>query len=111
MRVANHGNGAIASLARRVPPALRCRSMRAEELRKTPVPELHRLFVEEARDLPCGGLTALKSDPRAGARAVAGRIEERNHEAQAGGRRLARLCVFEAPLLGQGLTLVCGCDD
>ncbi len=85
--------------------------MRAEELRKTPVPELHRLFVEEARDLPCGGLTALKSDPRAGARAVAERIEKRNHEAQAEGRRLTRLCIFEAPLWEQGLTLVAGCDE
>src|SRR5260370_17313186 len=111
MRVANHGNGAIASIGRRGRQALRCRSMGAEELRKTPVPELHRLFVEEARDLPSGGLTALKSDPRAGARAVAERIEKRNHEAQAEGRRLTRLCAFETPLWEQGLTLVAGCDE
>jgi len=75
------------------------------------VPELHRLYVEEARELPSGGLTALKNDPRAGARAVAGRIEKRNHEAQAEGRRLTRLCAFEAPLWEQGLTLVAGCDE
>src|SRR5260370_19933300 len=111
MRVANHGNGAIASLARPAPYALGCRSRRAEDLRKARVRELHRLFVEEARDLPSGGLTALKSDPRAGARAVAERIEKRNHEAQAEGRRLTRLGAFEAPLWEQGLTLVAGCDE
>jgi ribonuclease HII len=85
--------------------------MRAEDLRKTKVPELHRLFVEEGRELPSGGLTALKSDPRAGARAVAERIDRRNHAAQAEGRRLTRLCAFESPLWEKGLTLVAGCDE
>ena len=37
--------------------------MRVEDLRRTPVPELQRLFVDEARDLPSGGLSALKDDP------------------------------------------------
>ena len=85
--------------------------MRAEDLRKTAVPELQRLFLDERRDLPSGGLTALKGDPRAGARAVAERIERRNHEAQAEGRRLTRLCAFELPLWAQGITLVGGCDE
>jgi len=76
-----------------------------------PVPELHRLYVEEARDLPSGGLTALKEDPRAGARAVAEKIDKRNHQAQAEGRRLSRLCAFEQPLWEQGITLVGGCDE
>jgi ribonuclease HII len=75
------------------------------------VPELHRLYVDEERDLPSGGLTALKGDPRAGARAVAERIERRNHEAQAEGRRLSRLCEFEEPLWAQGIILVGGCDE
>ena len=85
--------------------------MRAEDLRKTPVPELHRLFFEEERDLPSGGLTALKSDPRAGARAVAERIEKRNHKAQAEGRRLTRLSAFEQPLWDQGIVHVGGVDE
>jgi len=85
--------------------------VRVEDLRRTPVPELQRLFVEEGRDLPCGGLTALKCDPRAGARAVAERIERRNHKAQAEGRRLTRLCAFEQPLWDAGLTLVAGVDE
>jgi ribonuclease HII len=85
--------------------------MRAEDLRRTPVPELQRLYVEERRDLPSGGLTALREDLRAGARAVAERIEKRNHKAQAEGRRLTRLCAFEQPLWDQGLTLVGGCDE
>jgi len=82
-----------------------------EDLRRTPVPELHRLYVEEARDLPSGGLSALKADPRAGARAIAEKIERRNHKAQAEGRRLTRLCLFELPLWEQGITLVGGCDE
>ena len=85
--------------------------MRAEDLRRIAVPELHRLYVEEERDLPPGGLTALREDPRAGARAVAERIAKRNHKAQAEGRRLSRLCAFEAPLWEQGILLVGGCDE
>jgi len=72
--------------------------VRVQDLRRTPVPELQRLYVDECRDLPGGGLTALKSDPRAGARAIAEKIERRNHKAQAEGRRLSRLCAFELPL-------------
>jgi len=85
--------------------------VRLEDLRRTPVPELHRLYVEEAHNLPGGGLTALKEDPRAGARAIAEKIEKRNHKAQAEGRRLTRLCLFELPLWEQGITLVGGCDE
>jgi len=85
--------------------------MRAEDLCKTKVPELHRLFVEEERELPSGGLTALKQDPRAGARAIAEKIKKRNHRAQAEGRRLTRLSAFEAPLWEQGILLVGGCDE
>jgi ribonuclease HII len=85
--------------------------MRAEDLHRTPVPELHRLFLEGRRELPSGGLKALKEDPRAGARAVAERIEKRNHKAQAEGRRLTRLCAFEQPLWDQGLLLVAGVDE
>src|SRR2546430_10895662 len=85
--------------------------VRVQDLRRTPVPELQRLYVDECRDLPGGGLTALKSDPRAGARAIAERIERRNHKAQAEGRRLSRLCAFELPLWEQGITLVGGCDE
>jgi ribonuclease HII len=85
--------------------------MRSEELRQISVPELSRLFVDERRELPAGGLKALRDDPRAGARAVADRIEKRNHEAQAEGRRLTRLSAFEQPLWDQGLVHVGGCDE
>lgn len=96
----------------RVPAArLYAARVRSEELRRIPVPELHRLYVEEARTLPSGGLGALKEDPRAGARAIAEKIEKRNHKAQAEGRRLTRLCLFELPLWEQGITLVGGCDE
>jgi len=96
----------------RVPAArLYAASVRLEDLRRTPVPDLHRLYVEEERDLPSGGLSALKEDPRAGARAVAEKIEKRNYKAQAEGRRLSRLCAFELPLWEQGIILVGGCDE
>src|SRR5437870_5725424 len=96
----------------RVAPArLYFAGVRVEDLRRTPVPELQRLYVDECRDLPGGGLTALKADPRAGARAIAEKIERRNHKAQAEGRRLWRLCAFELPLWEQGITLVAGCDE
>src|SRR3954468_11391851 len=85
--------------------------MRLSELRKLPVPELARLFLDEGRELPPGGLSALRGDPRAGARAVAERIDKRNHKAQAEGRRLTRVCAFEAPLWEQGLEVVGGCDE
>jgi ribonuclease HII len=85
--------------------------VRVDELRGTPVPELQRLYVDECRELPSGGLTALKADPRAGARAIAEKIDRRNHKAQAEGRRLSRLCAFELPLWEQGITLVGGCDE
>ncbi|HUJ26939.1 MAG TPA: ribonuclease HII [Myxococcales bacterium] len=85
--------------------------MRLDDLSKLPVPELHRLYVEEGRALPDGGLSALKADRRAGARAVAEKIEKRNHQAQAEGRRLTRLSAFEAPLWAQGITLVAGVDE
>lgn len=76
-----------------------------------PVPDLQRLFLDQAHELPSGGLRALKEDPRAGARAVADRIEKRNHQAQAEGRRLTRLCAFEQPLWDQGILLVGGVDE
>jgi ribonuclease HII len=85
--------------------------MRAEDLRRTPVPELQRLFFEEHRELPSGGLKMLKEDPRAGARAVAERIEKRNHKAQAEGRRLTRLSAFEQPLWDAGVLHVGGVDE
>ena len=85
--------------------------MRAEDLRRTPVPELQRLFCDERRELPSGGLKALREDPRAGARAVAERIETRNHKAQAEGRRLTRLSAFEQPLWDQGVLYVGGVDE
>jgi ribonuclease HII len=85
--------------------------MRASDLRQVPVPELARLFLDEGQELPPGGLSALRNDPRAGARSIADRIDRRNHKAQAEGRRLSRLCAFEGPLWQQGLELVGGCDE
>ena len=70
-----------------------------------------RLYVDERAELPSGGLAALKDDARAGARAVAERIEKRNHQAQAEGRRLSRLSAYEQPLWDAGLLYVGGVDE
>jgi ribonuclease HII len=85
--------------------------MRVSKLRELPVCDLARLFIDEGRELPQGGLCALREDPRAGARAVAERIAKRNSKAQAEGRRLTRLSAFEAPLWEQGLQFVGGVDE
>ena len=85
--------------------------MRTEELRLLNVPELQRRFVDEGEELPRGGLLALREDPRAGARAVAGRIERRNQKAAAEGRRLTRLSAFEQELWEQGIEFVGGVDE
>lgn len=85
--------------------------MRPEELRLLNVPDLARRFLDGGEDLPRGGLLALKEDPRAGARAVAGRIERRNQQAAAEGRRLTRLSAFEQPLWEKGVELVGGVDE
>ena len=84
---------------------------RLEELRSMPVEELRRRYADGCEELPRGGLTALREDPRSGARGVAERILKRIHAAQAEGRRLSRLCAFEQPLWDQGLTLVAGVDE
>jgi len=75
------------------------------------VDELRRRYADGDEELPRGGLTALREDPRSGARGVAERILRRIHAAQAEGRRLTRLCAFEQPLWEQGLTLVAGVDE
>jgi ribonuclease HII len=82
-----------------------------DELRTMSVEELRKRFADGHEELPRGGLTALREDPRSGARAVAERILRRIHAAQAEGRRLTRLCAFEQPLWEQGLTLVAGVDE
>jgi ribonuclease HII len=84
---------------------------RLDDLRTMPVDELRRRYADGCEELPRGGLTALRQDPRSGARAVAERILRRIHAAQAEGRRLTRLCAFEQPLWEQGLTLVAGVDE
>src|SRR5438874_8212962 len=84
---------------------------RLDELCSMSLEEMRRRFVECGEELPRGGLMLLEADRRAGAREVAAKIERRNHQAQAEGRRLTRLCAFEQPLWDQGITLVAGVDE
>src|SRR2546428_13704919 len=65
--------------------------VRVEDLRRTPVPELQHLYVDECRDLPSGGLPGLKSDPSAGAPGDAAEEEAAQPEAEADGSAGSRL--------------------
>src|SRR5260370_643376 len=69
------------------------------------------LLSEVREELPRGGVSALKEDPRAGARAVAERIEKRRAAVRAEDRRLTRLSSFEQRLWDQGIELVGGVDE
>jgi ribonuclease HII len=81
------------------------------ELPALSVEDLRERFAEGREELPRGGLSALKEDPRAGARAVAERIEKRRAAARAEDRRLTRLSSFEQLLWDQGIELVGGVDE
>jgi ribonuclease HII len=81
------------------------------ELPALSIEELRERFAEEREQLPRGGLATLKEDPRAGARAVAERIEKRRAAARAEERRLTRLSSFEQTLWDQGIELVGGVDE
>ncbi len=86
--------------------------MTAKELQQLPLDELRRRFLgSTSGSLPRGGLAALRADERQGARALAERIARSGREAQAEGRRLARLLVFEQSLWSRGINLIAGVDE
>lgn len=73
--------------------------------------ELRRRYVEQGRSLPRDIESALRADPRPGARAILDAVERRRFSTRAEGQRLRRICRHEQELWQQGLTMVAGVDE
>lgn len=86
-------------------------SMGADKLRSVPLEELRRRFMVERAALPRGWLSALREDPRAGARALGEQLAKAGHAAQAEGRRLSRLLAYERAVWATGVQFIAGVDE
>jgi hypothetical protein len=85
--------------------------MRPEDIARMSVGELRARFVEKGRTLPLDCEEALRSDPRAGARAVFDAIRKRRRENRSEGQRLRHLLRHETALWERGLTRIAGVDE
>jgi len=75
------------------------------------VAELRRRLLEAEEPLPPEAEAALRSDPRAGARAVLAAVERRRAADRAEEQRLLRLLEFERPLWERGVAHLAGVDE
>ena len=86
-----------------------------QELLRQPLSALAERYVgsdeRPPHPLPQGLLAALEADPRAGARALARRLRNRQGRNRAEGQRLRNLLRFEVELWEQGLEHVAGVDE
>jgi ribonuclease HII len=73
--------------------------------------EMRRRYVELGRPLPREIESALRADPRAGARTILEAVERRRYSTRAEGQRLRRICRHEQELWQQGMTLIAGVDE
>jgi ribonuclease HII len=73
--------------------------------------DLRKRYVEQGRSLPRELESALRADPRPGARAILEAVERRRYSTRAEGQRLRRICRHEQELWQQGLTLIAGVDE
>lgn len=73
--------------------------------------ELRERYVARGLSLPRRLETALREDPRAGARAIIEAIERRRHDTRAEGQRLRHLSRHERELWQQGFLHVAGVDE
>lgn len=73
--------------------------------------ELHRRHVAEGRPLSRALETALRADPRAGARRLLAAIDKRRRDNRAEGQRLRTMCRFETALWKQGYARIAGVDE
>lgn len=73
--------------------------------------ELRRRHLQEGQPLPAGLLEALRTDPRAGAKALLRAIERRRAENRAEGQRLRHMLKFEAELWDEGYERIAGVDE
>ncbi len=85
--------------------------MRLAELAELPVDELRRRLLDEAEELPRGGMQALLDDQRQGARQIGAVFQRRKKAEAAEERRLTKLSAFEQALWDQGIEFVGGVDE
>ena len=71
---------------------------------KLPLADLRKRYVDEGRALPQEIESALKEDPRAGAKAILAAVEKRRFANRAEGQRLQ--CLASVALLGHGFSFV-----
>lgn len=81
------------------------------KLAKMSLADLEVRFVARGASCPDEVLAALAQDKRAGARAIADRIESRRRANRAEGQRLRQLLRFETELWEQGHTHIAGTDE
>jgi ribonuclease HII len=86
-------------------------AMRPSDIARMSVTELRERFVERARPLPADCDEALRSDPRAGARAVYDAVQRRRRGNRAEGQRLRHLLRYECALWERGVTRIAGVDE
>ncbi len=73
--------------------------------------ELRHRHVIEGRPLDTATESALRSDPRAGARAILHAVERRRFEARSEGQRLRKMLRYELALWSAGIMTVAGVDE
>lgn len=73
--------------------------------------ELRRRYLTEGQPLPAEVEAALRSDDRAGARAILAAIERRRAADRAEGQRLSRMLRFEQRLWDAGIRRIAGVDE
>ena len=73
--------------------------------------ELRHRHVIEGRPLDSATERALRSDPRAGARAILQAVERRRFEARSEGQRLRKMLRYELALWSAGIMTVAGVDE
>jgi ribonuclease HII len=68
-------------------------------------------YVDKGRPLPADVEMELRSDPRAGARAILAAVLRRRRDHRAEGQRLRKICRYEDALWGSGVVHVAGIDE
>jgi ribonuclease HII len=78
---------------------------------RLPLSEIRERHVVDGRPLPEALESALRADPRPGARAILAAVERRRRGNRAEGQRLRKMLRFEGGLWARGITLVAGIDE
>ena len=73
--------------------------------------DLRARYVDKRRSLPVDVEAALRSDPRAGAKAILDAVARRRRGHRAEGQRLRKICRYEEALWASGITRVAGIDE